>query len=46
MRIEPSGTVKKDKDDLRRKYIAVREEMDEGEKAKRDAAICSSARAP
>ena len=44
MRIEPSGTVKKDKDDLRRKYISVREEMDEGEKTKRDEAICSVAR--
>ena len=44
MRIEPSGTVKKDKDDLRRKYIAVREEMDDGEKAKRDEAICAAAK--
>ncbi len=44
MRIEPSGTVKKDKDDLRRKYIALREQMDESEKARRDAAICSVAK--
>ncbi len=44
MRIEPSVTVKKDKDDLRRKYIAEREKLGVEEKARRDDAICSVAK--
>ena len=44
MRIEPPGTVKKEKDDLRRKYIAEREKLGDEEKARRDDAICTAAK--
>lgn len=37
------NTVKKEKDDLRAKYIALREQMPAEEKLRRDAAICTTA---
>ncbi|MBQ7474668.1 MAG: 5-formyltetrahydrofolate cyclo-ligase [Clostridia bacterium] len=38
------NTVKKEKDDLREKYIAKRREMDKAEKERRDAAISNAAK--
>ena len=38
------NTVKKEKDDLRMKYIALREQMPRDEKARRDEAICTIAK--